>query len=273
MRKVAGAVSAVAFMAAAAAIWSGLATSAAGRARSDIGTPPRLVTSNTGDTPLPADFIRQPAAAERGTTVSLRAEMIGTGDCSWRQWPFMGSDCFGSTALSSLETNAMSTPETRAETPAEPVRAPAPAPIAAAAPVAPQPVAAAPAAAPAPAASTPVVQKVAAVVPVPVRQAAPAPVAPAVIAPAPVTRAPASCPQTLAAASARMERAIAAVKGGRTNESAETCAAYRRNFFDVVQAREVTALCKTGADRAQDLGRIDVALENMNGTIAKSCGG
>lgn len=271
MRKVAGAVSAVAFMAAAAAIWSGLATTAAGRARSDIGTPPRLATSATDDKPLPADFIRQPAAAERGTTVSLRAEMVGTGDCSWRQWPFMGSDCFGSTTLPSLETNAMSTPETRAEMPAEPVRAPAPALIAVAAPVAPQPVAAPPAAAPAPAASTPVVQKVAAVVPVPVPQAAPAPIAPAVTAP--VTRAPASCPQTLAAASARMERAIAAVKGGRTNESAETCAAYRRNFFEVVQAREVTALCKTGADRAQDLGRIDVALESMNGTIAKSCGG
>ena len=268
MRKVAGAVSTVAFMAAAAAIWSGLATTAAGRARSDIGTPPRLATSATDDKPLPADFIRQPAAAERGTTVSFRADMASTGDCSWRQWPFMGSDCFGSTTLLSLETNAMSTPETRAETPA------APAPIAAATPpVATQPAAAPPAAVPAPAASTPVVQKVAAVVPAPATQAAPAPVAPAVIPPAPVTRAPASCPQTLAAASARMERAIAAVKGGRTNESAETCAAYRRNFFEVVQAREVTALCKTGADRAQDLGRIDVALENMNGTIAKSCGG
>jgi hypothetical protein len=91
--------------------------------------------------------------------------------------------------------------------------------------------------------------------------------------PATVTRAPASCPQTLPAASARLERAIAAVKGGRPNETAETCAAYRRNFFDVVQAREVMALCKTGADRAQDLGRIDLALENINGTIAKSCGG
>ena len=66
---------------------------------------------------------------------------------------------------------------------------------------------------------------------------------------------------------------VAHVKVARANNSADTCAAYRRDFFDVVQAREVTALCKTGAEREQDLGRIDLAVEDINGAIAKSCGG
>jgi len=270
MRKVAGAVSAVAFMAAAAAIWSGLATTAAGRVTApDVGTPPRLAPSTANNQPLPADFIRQPAAAERGTKVGFRAEMGSAGECSWQQWPFMGSDCFVSMTKPSRETNALSAPEPRVEAPAAPVAAPAPS--AAAAP----PVAAPTAAAPAPVAAP----RAAAVAPAPqpAPVAKPVPVAPAVAAPAPVTpavtRAPASCPQTLAAAGARMERAIAAVRSGRPNETAETCAAFRRNFFEVVQAREVTALCKTGADRVQELDRIDVALDNINGTIAKSCGG
>ena len=44
------------------------------------------------------------------------------------------------------------------------------------------------------------------------------------------------------------------------------------SFFEVVKAREVTALCKTGTERAQDLGRIDAAVENINAAIAMSCG-
>src|SRR6185295_12773418 len=127
MRKVAGAVSAVAFVAVAAAIWSGLATTAAGRVTApDVGTPPKLATSSSQ--PLPGDFIRQPAATERGSKVGFRTEMVSTGDCSWQQWPFMGSECFVSTTTPSRETNALSTPERRAETAA----APAPAPIVAA---------------------------------------------------------------------------------------------------------------------------------------------
>jgi hypothetical protein len=91
-------------------------------------------------------------------------------------------------------------------------------------------------------------------------------------APAANAIAPPACRYNLAAATARMERALARVKGVRTGRDADTCAAYRRDFFDVVQARELTALCKTGAERIQDLGRIDVAVENINGAIALSCG-
>jgi hypothetical protein len=87
------------------------------------------------------------------------------------------------------------------------------------------------------------------------------------------SRAPSpSCRQDLPAATARMERALAQVRHGRGTDSAEACAAYRRGFFEIVKAREVTALCKTGPERVQDLGRIDAAVEDINGAIATSCG-
>jgi hypothetical protein len=84
--------------------------------------------------------------------------------------------------------------------------------------------------------------------------------------------APSSCKQNLPAATARMERALAHAKGIRPNAGPDLCAAYRRDFFDMVQARAVTALCKTGVERDQDLGRIDSAVESINGAIAQSCG-
>src|SRR5262249_34664125 len=177
MRKLAGAVSAVAFMAAAAAIWSGLATTAAGRVTApDVGTPPRLAPSTANNQPLPADFIRQPAAAERATKVGFRAEMGSAGTCSWQQWPFMGSDCFVSMTKPSRETNALSTPGPRVDAPAAPVAAPAP--IAAAAP---------PVAAPTAAASATPRAAAVAPAPQPAPVAKPAPVAPVVAATAPVT--------------------------------------------------------------------------------------
>jgi hypothetical protein len=79
-----------------------------------------------------------------------------------------------------------------------------------------------------------------------------------------------ACKQNLATAMARVERALAHVKGLR--DRADACTTYRQNFFDLVQAREVAALCKTGAERDQELGRIDLAVEDINGAIAKSCG-
>ena len=91
--------------------------------------------------------------------------------------------------------------------------------------------------------------------------------------PLPAGAAPASCGQNLAAATARLEQALAHVKNSRTQNGTEVCATYRRDFFEMVRAREVTALCKTGAERAQDLGRIDLAVEDINGAIAQSCGG
>lgn len=79
-----------------------------------------------------------------------------------------------------------------------------------------------------------------------------------------------ACKQNLATAMARVERALEHVK--RLRDRADACTTYRQNFFDLVQARELTALCKTGAERDQELGRIDLTVEDINGAIAKSCG-
>jgi len=118
----------------------------------------------------------------------------------------------------------------------------------------------------------------------PVSEAPPAPVAavatPATAVPivaaapvrAPATVAPPSCAQTLPTANARVERVLARIKDTRTRQGTDACAGYRSDFFEVVQAREVTALCKSGAERERDLSRIDGAVENINGAIAQSCG-
>jgi hypothetical protein len=81
-----------------------------------------------------------------------------------------------------------------------------------------------------------------------------------------------TCKQNLAAAGARLEHALAHLKGMPGSQASEMCATYRRDFFEVVKAREVTALCKTGAERDHDLGAIDLAVENLNGAIAQRCG-
>src|SRR5262249_17608869 len=102
--------------------------------------------------------------------------------------------------------------------------------------------------------------------------AAPAAAATATAAPAAATAATPPCKQNRAAASARVEKALAHVKSpGR--DRADACTAYRQDFFELVRAREMTALCKAGPERDQDLGRIDLAVEDVNGAIAESCGG
>jgi len=112
----------------------------------------------------------------------------------------------------------------------------------------------------------------------PVRNATAAAAAPAgAVSAAPATTAaPAAatpaCKQNLAAATVRVEKALAHVKSPR-RDRADACTAYRQDFFELVQAREMTALCKAGPERDQDLGRIDLAVEDVNGAIAESCGG
>jgi hypothetical protein len=92
------------------------------------------------------------------------------------------------------------------------------------------------------------------------------------VAPGPGAALAPACKQNLAAATARLERALAHLKGVKASDGAETCAAYRRDFFEMVKAREVTARCRIGPERDRELGTIDVAVENINGAIAQSCG-
>jgi hypothetical protein len=39
-----------------------------------------------------------------------------------------------------------------------------------------------------------------------------------------------------------------------------------------VKARAVTAQCKSGSERERDLGKLDGAVEDINGLIAARCG-
>jgi hypothetical protein len=97
--------------------------------------------------------------------------------------------------------------------------------------------------------------------------------APTTTGAAPASTAPnaPACKQNLAAVMARVDKAVAQAKGAR-GARAEACTTYRQDFFALVQAREMTALCKSGAERDQDLERIDLAVEDINGAIAQSCG-
>jgi hypothetical protein len=54
------------------------------------------------------------------------------------------------------------------------------------------------------------------------------------------------------------------------NES-EICTTTRFYFLEVVKARAVTALCKSGTERERDLGRFDVDVAHANDAIAARC--
>jgi hypothetical protein len=79
-----------------------------------------------------------------------------------------------------------------------------------------------------------------------------------------------TCKQSLAAASASMDAARVRAKSAGAGD--EFCAAYRRHFLELVKARAVTAQCKNGSERDQDLGKLDGAVEDINGVIAARCG-
>jgi hypothetical protein len=93
----------------------------------------------------------------------------------------------------------------------------------------------------------------------------------ALAAPAPAGTLDQQCRQSLAAASAGMQASGAQVNTVR-DKGEESCVAVRRHFLEVVKARAVAALCTTGAERTQDLGRLDGTVEQINGMIAERCG-
>jgi hypothetical protein len=237
MGKLTGTVSAVALMAA-IGVWSTstLVTKAAISEHT-------ATTANSFPT-APAELIREPDSAERKLMNAGKGDrLVSIADCGKREWPFLALDCFAATPKEAPPAAPTVTVERRSEpNTSELVRTPASAKVAT------------PAVAAAPAAAAPSAMA-----------AAPASVPP------PAIVAASACKQNLAAATARVERALAHIKG--TPANADACAGYRRDFFEMVKAREVTAMCKTGADRARDLGTIDVAVERINGAIAQSCRG
>lgn len=80
------------------------------------------------------------------------------------------------------------------------------------------------------------------------------------------------CKAELAAISASLGQSSARVQRAGNGKSDEACVAYRSYFLEVVKARSVAAQCKTGPEREQDLGKLDVSAEQANDGIAARCG-
>ena len=79
------------------------------------------------------------------------------------------------------------------------------------------------------------------------------------------------CERNLAYASASVAAMQARIKSLSGVDETEICTATRLYFLEVVKARAMTALCKTGSERERDLGRFDVDVEHANEAIAARC--
>jgi hypothetical protein len=79
------------------------------------------------------------------------------------------------------------------------------------------------------------------------------------------------CDQSLADAFTKVSDLQARVKRLGAAHGPEACAATRLYFLEVVKARAVTALCKSGPERERELGRLDADVETINGQIAARC--
>ena len=102
----------------------------------------------------------------------------------------------------------------------------------------------------------------------------PAAFALALLAAPPATPAPLQlpgCDRNLADASTNVAAMQARVKGIEPKEGKEICTATRLYFLEVVKARAVTALCKSGPERERELGRFDADVEHLNDAIAARC--
>ena len=79
------------------------------------------------------------------------------------------------------------------------------------------------------------------------------------------------CDRNLADASANVAAMQARVKASAGVDRSEVCTATRLYFLEMVKARAVTALCKTGPERERDLGRLDADVALINDAIAARC--
>ena len=88
---------------------------------------------------------------------------------------------------------------------------------------------------------------------------------------APPVRAETGCDRNLADASASVAAMQAWIKRLSGVDELEMCTATRFYFLEVVKARAVTALCKSGVERERDLGRLDADVAHINDAIAARC--
>jgi len=79
------------------------------------------------------------------------------------------------------------------------------------------------------------------------------------------------CDRNLADANASVTALETRVKRLGAKPGPEACATTRLYFLEVVKARAVTALCKSGPERDRELDRLDADVETINRAIATSC--
>ena len=79
------------------------------------------------------------------------------------------------------------------------------------------------------------------------------------------------CDRNLADTSTNVAVMQTRLKGLDAKEGKDVCTATRLYFLEVVKARAVTALCKSGPERERELGRFDADVEHINEAIAASC--
>ena len=79
------------------------------------------------------------------------------------------------------------------------------------------------------------------------------------------------CDRNLADASAGVATMQARIKSLSGADKSEICTATRLYFLEVVKARAVTALCKSGAERERDLGHFDVDIGHASEATAARC--
>ncbi len=79
------------------------------------------------------------------------------------------------------------------------------------------------------------------------------------------------CDRNLADASASVAAMQARIKNLGASGGPEVCNATRLYFLELVKARALTAVCKSGAERERDLGRFDSDVEHTNEAIAARC--
>ena len=79
------------------------------------------------------------------------------------------------------------------------------------------------------------------------------------------------CDRNLADASASVAAMQTRIKNLSGVDRSEICKVTQLYFLEVVKARAVTALCKSGTERERGLGRFDVNVEHANEAIAARC--
>ena len=79
------------------------------------------------------------------------------------------------------------------------------------------------------------------------------------------------CDRDLAVATANIAEMQARIKSLSGMEKQEICKTTQLYFLEMVKARAVTALCKSGAERERDLGRFDADVAHANDDIATRC--